>query len=458
MIAQILFILVLAAGIFLFARRIREIRRNIGLGRSEERSDQAGKRLKVMTLVALGQSKMVTRPVAGLMHILIYVGFIIINIEVLEILIDGVTGHHRIFASMGMGSLYDVLIASFEVLAAGVLLACVVFLIRRNLMNIRRFHAAEMTSWPKSDANIILVVEILLMFAFLSMNATDSILQDRVAEMQENNEPVSEALSHYIDAGSFPVSDAFFRPMFEGIESNATLMNVERFMWWFHIMGILAFLVYVPYSKHFHIFMAFPNTWYSKLDAIGKASNLESVTNEVKLMLDPNADPFAAPAPDPNADPIKFGAKDVQDLSWKQLFDAYTCTECGRCTSVCPANQTGKLLSPRKIMMDTRDRLEEAGKDLDESGNVKTDGKTLLRDYISEEELWACTTCNACVDACPVNIDPVSIIIDLRRHLIMEESKSPESITAMFNNVENNGAPWAFPAADRGKWAEEMEA
>lgn len=458
MIAQVLFILVLAAGIFLFARRIREIQRNIKLGRSEDRSDRKGERWKVMSLVALGQSKMITRPVPGIMHLLIYVGFVIINIEVLEILIDGVTGHHRIFASWGMGSLYDILIASFEVLAAGVLLACVVFLIRRNVLNIRRFHAAEMTKWSKSDANIILVVEILLMFAFLSMNATDSILQDRVADLQASRQEVSESLSHYIDAGAFPVSDTFLRPMYAGIESNETLMGIERFMWWFHIVGILAFLVYVPYSKHFHIFMAFPNTWYSKLDPIGQSSNLESVTNEVKLMLDPNADPFAAPAPDPDAAPIKFGAKDVQDLSWKQLFDAYTCTECGRCTSVCPANQTGKLLSPRKIMMDTRDRLEEAGKDLDEQGKVKTDGKTLLRDYISEEELWACTTCNACVDACPVNIDPVSIILDLRRHLIMEESKSPESITAMFNNVENNGAPWAFPAADRGKWAEEMEA
>jgi heterodisulfide reductase subunit C len=458
MIAQILFVIVLAVGVFLFARRIREIRRNIGLGRSESRNDRKGERWKVMTLVALGQSKMITRPVAGIMHLLIYIGFVIINIEVLEILIDGITGQHRIFAHLGLGSLYDVLIGSFEILAAGVLLACVVFLLRRNVINIRRFHAAEMTTWPKSDANIILVVEILLMFAFLSMNATDSILQDRVLAMQEQGVEVSESLSHYIDAGSFPVSDAFFRPMYEGIESNETLMGIERFMWWFHIVGILAFLVYVPYSKHFHIFMAFPNTWYSKLEPKGQMTNLEAVTNEVKLMLDPNADPFAAPAPDANAEPVKFGAKDVQDLTWKQLFDAYTCTECGRCTSVCPANQTGKILSPRKIMMDTRDRVEEVGKNLDENGQPKDDGKSLLRDYISEEELWACTTCNACTEACPVNIDPVGIILDLRRHLIMEESKSPESITAMFNNVENNGAPWAFPAADRGKWTEEMNA
>lgn len=458
MIAQILFVIVLAVGVFLFARRIREIRRNIGLGRSESRNDRKGERWKVMTLVALGQSKMITRPVAGIMHLLIYIGFVIINIEVLEILIDGITGQHRIFAHLGLGSLYDVLIGSFEILAAGVLLACVVFLLRRNVINIRRFHAAEMTTWPKSDANIILVVEILLMFAFLSMNATDSILQDRMLAMQEQGVEVSESLSHYIDAGSFPVSDAFFRPMYEGIESNETLMGIERFMWWFHIVGILAFLVYVPYSKHFHIFMAFPNTWYSKLEPKGQMTNLEAVTNEVKLMLDPNADPFAAPAPDANAEPVKFGAKDVQNLTWKQLFDAYTCTECGRCTSVCPANQTGKILSPRKIMMDTRDRVEEVGKNLDENGQPKDDGKSLLRDYISEEELWACTTCNACTEACPVNIDPVGIILDLRRHLIMEESKSPESITAMFNNVENNGAPWAFPAADRGKWTEEMNA
>lgn len=454
MIEQLAFAAVLATGIYFFARRIKEIRRNIRLGQPEDRSDRKNERWKTMAMVALGQSKMVTRPVAGFLHFLIYLGFVIINIEVLEIVIDGLTGQHRIFAQLGMGGLYDVLIGAFEVLAAGVLLACVVFLIRRNVLNIARFRSREMTGWPKSDANIILVVEILLMFAFLSMNAADSILQTRLAEALANGTEVSEALKHYIQAGSFPVSTALV-PLYNGLSESA-LMGLERFMWWFHIVGILGFLVYVPYSKHFHIIMAFPNTWYSKLEPKGQVNNLDAVTNEVKLMLDPSADPFAAPAAD--AAPVKFGAKDVNDLSWKQLFDAYTCTECGRCTSVCPANQTGKLLSPRKIMMDTRDRMEEVGRNLNADGQVQDDGKSLLRSYISEEELWACTTCNACVEACPVNIDPVSIILDLRRHLIMEESKSPESITAMFNNIENNGAPWAFPAADRGKWAEEMNA
>lgn len=453
MMAQLLFILALATGVFFFVRRIREIRRNIHFGRPEARNDRKGERWKVMTLVALGQSKMITRPVAGIMHLLIYVGFVIINIEVLEILIDGITGEHRIFAQLGLGSLYDGLIGSFEILAAGVLLSCVVFLIRRNVLRIKRFHNPEMGSWPKSDANIILVVEIALMFAFLSMNAADHLLQTRLADALKEGAEVSEALSHYVAAGSFPIS-TWLQPLYAGMETS-TLIATERFMWWFHILGILGFLVYVPYSKHFHIFMAFPNTWYSKLDPKGQVENLEAVTNEVKLMLDPSADPFAAAPAGADATPVKFGAKDVQDLSWKQLFDAYTCTECGRCTSVCPANQTGKLLSPRKIMMDTRDRVEEVGKK-SVNGEVQDDGKSLLRDYISEEELWACTTCNACTEACPVNIDPVSIIIDLRRHLIMEESKSPESITAMFNNIENNGAPWAFPAADRGKWTEEL--
>ena len=454
MIAQLLFTLVLATGIFFFTRRIREVRRNILLGRDEARNDRKSERWAVMAWVALGQSKMVTRPVAGFFHFLIYLGFVIINIEVLEIVIDGITGQHRIFAQLGLGAVYNVLIASFEVLAFGVLLACVIFLIRRNVIYIKRFRSKELSGWPKSDANIILVVEVLLMFAFLSMNAADHLLQQHVALLAASGAEISEHLSHYaLQAGAFPISQ-FLDPLYSGMEPES-LVLLERGMWWFHIVGILGFLVYVPYSKHFHIMMAFPNTWYSKLEPKGQLTNLDAVTREVKLMLDPSADPYAAAPAD--ASPVKFGAKDVTDLTWKQLFDAYTCTECGRCSSVCPANQTGKLLSPRKIMMDTRDRLEEVGKSCDASGAPVADGKALLRDYISEEELWACTTCNACVEACPVNIDPVSIIIDLRRHLIMEESKSPESITAMFNNVENNGAPWAFPAADRGKWVDELK-
>lgn len=454
MIAQIIFLVVLATGVFFFARRIREVRRNIMLGRDEARNDRKAERWGVMARVALGQSKMVARPIAGFLHFLIYLGFVIINIEVLEIVIDGLTGQHRIFAHLGLGGIYDVLIGSFEVLAAGVLLSCVIFLIRRNVIFIKRFRSKELAGWPKSDANIILVVEILLMFAFLSMNAADHLLQEHVAALTASGAEISSQLNHYaLAAGAFPISQ-FLEPLYSGMGPEA-LVALERFMWWFHIVGILGFLVYVPYSKHFHIMMAFPNTWYSKLEPKGQMTNLSSVTREVKLMLDPSSDPYATSPAD--AAPMKFGAKDVTDLTWKQLFDSYTCTECGRCTAVCPANITGKLLSPRKIMMDTRDRLEEVGKSCDSKGLQVDDGKALLRDYITEEELWACTTCNACVEACPVNIDPLSIIVDLRRYLIMEESKSPEPITAMFNNVENNGAPWAFPAADRGKWVEELK-
>lgn len=454
MISSIIFILVMIVGITLFTLRVRQIRKNILLGRDLELSGSKSERWKTMARVALGQSKMVKRPIAGIMHLLIYVGFIIINIEVLEIIIDGIFGTHRIFAFGG--EVYDVLIASFEFLAVGVILSCVVFLARRYIVRLKRFFAREMTTWPKLDATIILVVEILLMFAFLSMNATDYLLQQKLAAAQASGGEITEQLSHYIQAGSFPVSKALFVPIYEGMDVSSLILT-ERFMWWFHIVGILAFLVYIPYSKHFHIFLAFPNTYYSKLVPKGQFSNLDSVTSEVKLMMDPDADPYAAPAePEGEEAPGPFGAKDVQDLNWKQLMDSYSCTECGRCTSVCPANITGKLLSPRKIMMDTRDRLEEVGKNVQKDGSLKDDKKSLLYDHITEEELWACTTCNACVEACPVNIDPLGIIVDLRRYLIMEESKSPEAITAMFNNVENNGAPWAFPATDRDKWRHDV--
>lgn len=456
MIGQIAFIVIFALGVGLFSLRIRKISRNIKLGRDIDLSDNSSARWKTMAMVAMGQSKMVVRPIAGFLHILIYAGFILINIEVLEIIIDGITGGHRVFAPT-LGGLYDFLIGSFEWLAFGVLLSCVIFLIRRNVLNIRRFRMDEMKGWPKNDANIILVVEVLLMFALLSMNACDALLQKELTTASAETLAAHPHLSHYIDAGSFPVSQ-FLQPLYAGLDIGG-LMAVERFMWWFHIVGILAFLVYVPYSKHFHIFLAFPNTYYSNLEPKGQFDNMEAVTKEVKLMMDPSADPFATPAPtegEPEVPPT-FGAKDATDLTWKQLMEAYSCTECGRCTSECPANQTGKLLSPRKIMMDTRDRIEEIGKNIDANGEFKDDGKLLVGNYITEEEIWACTTCNACADACPVNINPLGIIVDLRRYLIMEQSKSPESITAMFNNIENNGAPWAFSPSDRGNWAQEME-
>jgi len=432
--SSIVFAALLLTGGVLFARRVKSIRRNILLGRDVALNDNRPKRLRKMIRVAFAQGKMGSRPVAAFFHFLIYVGFILINIEVLEIIIDGIFGTHRVLSVLG--PFYDFMIGFFEVLAAGVILACVVFLARRNILKIRRFHLKEMKAWPSLDANIILVVEILLMLAFLSMNAADALLQQK-------------AVASYPVAGWFPVS-SLLTPIFEGLGPEA-LVFTERFMWWFHIAGIMAFLVYVTYSKHFHIMLSFPAAWYSNLHRKGRLGNMSNVTREVRLMLDPSAVQETAPV----EEVVKFGASDVQHLTWKQLMDAYTCTECGRCSSVCPANQTGKLLSPRKILMDTRDRLEEVGRNIDKNGKFEGYGKTLLRDYISEEELWACTTCNACTQACPINLDPLSIIVDLRRHLIMEESKSPESITSMFNNIENNGAPWAFSAADRANWTNE---
>jgi ferredoxin len=431
MIAQILFVILLGVTTYFAFKRFQFVRRNILLGRDITPEGDSSQRWSTMARVALGQGKMFTRPLAAIMHLIIYAGFIIINIELLEIVLDGLTGHHRMFAFLG--GFYNFLIGSFEVLAFLVVVACVVFLARRNVIKLKRFWMREMTDWPRTDANLILVVEILLMSAFLSMNACDSILQSRAAE-------------HYVSAGSFPIS-SFLVPLFDGLSDNGLIM-IERGCWWFHIIGIFAFIVYVTYSKHLHIILAFPNTYFSKLQPAGSFDNLQSVTNEVKLMLDPSL-----PPPPTDGTPTRFGAKDVFDLSWVNLLNAYSCTECGRCTAECPANQTGKLLSPRKIMMDTRDRMEEVGKKIDACGGTwQDDGKTLLRDYISEEELWACTTCNACTNACPININPLEIIIDLRRYLIMEESKSPESITVMFNNIENNGAPWAMSAADRANW------
>lgn len=444
MIAQIIFItLLVIAGFFIF-KRYKFIRRNIELGRKEKPKGEHSERLKMMLLIAFGQKKMFARPIPAILHFFVYAGFIIINIEVLEILIDGLAGTHRVFASLG--SFYDFLIGSFEILAVLVWVACAIFLIRRNVLKIKRFWSKEMTKWPRTDANLILITEILLMTAFLTMNATDQLLQQHGTE-------------HYLAAGSFPIS-SHIAPFFAGL-SDSALILIERFCWWFHILGILAFIVYLSYSKHLHILLAFPNTYYSKLVPAGQFNNLQSVTNEVKLMLDPSAQ---VSEPD-EFTPKHFGAKDIADLSRVQLLNAYTCTECGRCTSVCPANQTGKKLSPRKVMMDTRDRMEEIGNALDKDNSLfqtacahdgeYSDGKSLLRDYITEEELWACTTCNACTQACPVNINPMEIIVDLRRYLIMEESKSPDSITTMFNNMENNAAPWAMSQQDRDKWVDE---
>lgn len=429
MITQIIFSFALIAAIIFFSKNIKKIIRNIKIGKDIDRSDRKSDRWKTMLKVAFGQSKMIARPIPAILHFFVYIGFIIINLEVLEIIIDGIFGTHRIFSFLG--GFYNFLIASFEILALLVLVGVFAFIIRRVVFQLKRFKGVEMTTWPKSDAIYILVIEVFLMSAFLIMNAADYKLQ------QLNIIP-------YISAGSFPISQFIAAILPESVNK---LIYIERFCWWFHILGILAFLNYLPYSKHFHIIMAFPNTWYSKLDAKGKLNNMNNVTNEVKSMLDPSYTPIIP------EETTKFGAKDVQDLNWVQLMNAYTCTECGRCTSECPANITGKLLSPRKIVMDTRDRIEEVGKNIDKYGKDYNDGKSLLDDYITREEIWACTTCNACVQACPVNIDPLSIIMDLRRYAIMEEAKAAGSLNSMFSNIENNGAPWKYSPADRLNWA-----
>ncbi|MDX6182671.1 (Fe-S)-binding protein [Flavobacterium sp. Fl-77] len=438
---NILFAILLIVGFGFFALNVKKIIRNINLGVDVDRKDNPKERWKNMAMIALGQSKMVKRPVAGVLHIIVYVGFIIINIELLEIIIDGLFGTHRIFAFLG--TVYDVLIGSFEILALLVLVAVAAFWIRRNGIRLKRFISSDLKGFPKNDANYILYFEVVLMTLFLLMNASDLHLQN-----------VPGGFSHFHKAGSFPVSQ-FIAPIFNGM-SNELVMLLSEVFWWLHIAGILVFMNYLYFSKHLHILLAFPNTYFANLKSQGQFDNLASVTKEVKLMMDPNADPFAAAPVDENAAPSKFGASDVQDLNWVQLLNAYTCTECGRCTSSCPANQTGKKLSPRKIMMDTRDRLEEVGKNIDANKGVFVpDNKTLLNDYITPEELWACTSCNACVEECPVNISPLSIIMDMRRYLVMEQSAAPMSLNAMMTNIENNGAPWQYNQQDRLNWKNE---
>ena len=432
---NLLFIIALIAGIGFFVINIRKILRNIKLGKDVDRFDNKSERWKNMAMIALGQSKMVKRPLSGFLHIIVYVGFIIINIEVLEIVIDGIFGTHRIFQGIIRDSFYAFLIGTFEILAALVFVAVIIFWTRRNVSNIKRFLSREMKGWPKKDGNYILYFEMVLMTLFIVMNATDTTFQQAGI-----GNPISQ----------------FVAPLFDGFSAE-TVHLIERTAWWIHILGILVFLNYLYYSKHLHILLAFPNTYFANLKPKGQFNNLEAVTNEVKLMMDPDADPYAMPEEGAEETvPEKFGASDVADLSWVQLLNAYTCTECGRCTSACPANLTGKKLSPRKIMMDTRDRLEEVGRNIDENkGEFKDDGKQLLNDYITPEELWACTSCNACVEECPVNIDPLSIIMDMRRYLVMEQSAAPQELNMMMTNVENNGAPWQYNQQDRLNWANE---
>lgn len=436
-IQQVLFILLSAVAIFLFTRKAKEISRNIRLGRDEDFSDNPSLRWRNVLLLAFGQKKMFRNPLVAVLHFFVYAGFIIINIEVLEIVLDGITGQHRLFAAPLPG-LYSFLINAFEVLALTVLLACLIFLVRRNILKLKRFASRDLDGWPRSDANYILITEIILMSLFLKMNAADTLLQARGAE-------------HYAahPTGNFIISQ-FLHPLMNGY-SDGILIAIERGCWWLHIAGIFAFLNYLPYSKHLHIILAFPNAYFARLKPMGEMKNMPAVQQEVLYAMQPEL----APAGEQPA-PQRFGAKDVMDLGWKNLLDAYSCTECGRCSAACPANQTGKLLSPRKIMMDTRDRLEAVGKNITANKEFKEDGRTLLHDYISVEELRACTTCNACVQECPVSISPLDIILQLRRFLVMEESNSPQEWTAMFSNVENNFAPWKFSPDERDKWAEEL--
>ncbi|MCF6296889.1 MAG: (Fe-S)-binding protein [Flavobacteriaceae bacterium] len=434
--SNILFAILLLISVGFFARNIKKLIRNIKLGKDVDRSDNSSLRWKNMINIALGQSKMVRRPISGILHTIVYIGFIIINIEVLEIIIDGLLGTHRIFSFAG--GIYDFLIGAFEILAFLVLVSVIIFWIRRVILKIPRFWNKEMTAWPKNDALNILYFEMVLMSLFLLMNAADYSLQQLQVEA-------------YVQAGSFPISSyiANWLPQNEVI-----LFYIERISWWAHITGILIFLNYLYYSKHLHILLAFPNTYFANLNQQGKLNNLESVTSEVKLMLDPNVDPYATVESDNETVPVKFGAEDATDLSWVQLMNAYTCTECGRCSSVCPANLTGKELSPRAIMMKTRDRIEEIGDNIDKNGQFENDGKTLF-DTISAEEIWACTTCNACVTECPINIDPLSIIMDMRRFLVMEKSAAPQELNMMMSNIENNGAPWQYSQMDRLNWKDE---
>ena len=432
-ISSIAFIGVLGFAGYIFSKNVGKIRRNINLGKDIDRTDNKSERWSTMWKVAFGQSKMKARPMPALLHFIVYAGFLLINIEVLEIVIDGIFGTHRVLAAP-LGGLYTVAIGFFEILAVLVIIACAIFWYRRNVMRLGRFHKPEMKGWAFKDANNILYIEITLMTALLIMNAAEANL----------------AGGH-----GFIISNAL-APLFSGLEQQQ-LHFLERFFWWLHILGILAFLNYLPFSKHFHIILAFPNTWYSNLNAKGRFENMQSVTDEVKMMMDPNVDPFAAPPEGAEMkEPERFGAKDVTDLNWVNLMNAYTCTECGRCTDMCPANKTGKLLSPRKVMMDTRDRMEEIGVIIDKEKEFKDDGKSLLDNYITREELWACTSCNACTEACPVNIDPLSIIMQMRQYLVMEESAAPQELNIMMTNIENNGAPWQFNQMDRLNWKDEM--
>ena len=431
----LIFIALTIIAIGFVVKRGKIISKTIQLGRNEELKGPKSARWKNVFLLALGQQKMFRKPGVAILHLIVYAGFIIINIEIVEIILDGILGQHRLFAPL-LGAVYPILINSFEALALLVLLACIVFLIRRNLKSITRLQSTDLNGWPRKDATIILGAEIILMSLFLIMNASDTLLQQR-GHLSYSEHPT----------GNFWIS-SLLHPLLSNWSTHS-LVIAERTSWWLHILGIYAFLNYLPYSKHLHIILAFPNAYYARLEPSGKMENMPAIQQEVIYAMQPELAPT-----DSNTSPPRFGARDVMDLSWKNLLDAYSCTECGRCSSACPANQTGKMLSPRKIMMDTRDRLEEVGQSIAKHGTWHDDSRALLHDYISVEEINACTTCNACVQECPVSINPLDIILQLRRNLVMEESNTPAEWATLFGNVENNFAPWKFNPEEREKWIE----
>lgn len=436
-IQSIIFLLLAFAGIGLFVRNILKIKRNILLGKAENLSDNPSKRWKLVLRIAVGQGKMLARPVAGILHLVVYIGFVIINIELIEIFVDGICGTHRYFGKILPSPLYNLTIGTVDILSFSVLIAVSLFFIRRNIFKVPRLNSKDLLGWPHMDGNLILIIEFLMMLSLLIMNAADFTLQKK---------------GILYPCGFFPVSNCIFNNVFSTF-SVESLYIMQKSAWWFHYIGVLFFLNYLHFSKHLHILFAFPNTYFANLHNQGQLNDLDSVTKEVKLLLDPNADPYQASTEE--SVPEKFGVSDATDLSWIQLLNAYTCTECGRCTSSCPANLTGKKLSPRKIMMDVRDRIEEIGRNIDKNGNFLDDGKQLLGNYITPEEIWACTTCNACVEACPLLINPLSILIDLRRYLVMEKTAAPSELNSMMSNIENNNAPWQFSQNDRANWTKE---
>lgn len=436
---QILFLALVIAAVWIFARKVVFIRKNINLGRDETFAPDP-RRWRNVLFMAFGQKRMFDKPLVALLHFAVYAGFIIINIEILEIVLDGIFGTHRLFAP-ALGGFYSFVINFFEILAFLVLVSVIVFLLRRTIVPVPRLNTRELSrGWPRKDGRNILVFEIVLMTLFLTMNAADKALQ-------------LKGYGHYAEVHTNFFLSGFITPLFQNFDAS-TLAGIERGAWWLHIALIFVFLNYLPYSKHLHILLAFPNTYYARLKPQAKMTNMPEIQKEVLYAMQPESVPAEAATEEHK----RFGAKDVTDLSWKNLLDAYTCTECGRCTQQCPASQTGKKLSPRKIMMDTRDRMEEIGNNREKNnGAFVDDNKSLLHDYITTEELFACTSCQACVQACPVLIDPLHIINQLKRYLALEESNQPAEWNGMYSNVENNFAPWKFSPDERDKWAVEME-